>query len=84
MPGQAAPAAVLEKLLAQANHQDPGIRVVALEQLSQYQGDERARRRLMEGLKDPDPDVRSAASGLLGQEPPEEAPEETAPDNDNQ
>lgn len=84
MPSQAAPDAVMEKLLAQSNHQDPGIRVVALEQLSQYQGDERARRRLMEGLKDPDPDVRSAASGLLGQTPPEEAPEEVAPDDDNQ
>jgi len=79
MANQPVPGAILERRLAQASHQDPGIRVVAREQLAQYQGDERAGRRLMEGFKDPDPDFRSTASGLLGQEAPEERPRRPHP-----
>lgn len=60
------PDAPLERLLPLTAHHDARMRVVALEALTLHGGDDRARRVLMDGVLDPDPNIRSVAVGLLG------------------
>jgi hypothetical protein len=60
------PDAPLEQLLPLTDHQDPEMRRAALEALTLHEGDERARWKLMDQIRDPDPNIRSAVVGLLG------------------
>jgi len=56
----------LEHLLPLTAHRDPGMRTAALEALTLHDGDEQARRTLMEHIADPDLNVRAVVVGLLG------------------
>lgn len=56
----------LDDLLLLTTHRDPRMSRAALEALTLHAGDERARRKLIEHLSDPDPKIRSVALGLLG------------------
>lgn len=55
----------LEHLLALTVHRDPRMRKAALEALTLHGEDERARRALMDGIRDPDPNIRAVALGLV-------------------
>jgi hypothetical protein len=56
----------LEQLLALTVHRDPRMRKAALEALTLHGEDERARRALMDAIRDPDPNIRAVVLGLLG------------------
>jgi HEAT repeats/HEAT repeat associated with sister chromatid cohesion len=60
------PDAPLEQLLPLTDHPDPKIRRAALEALTLHEGDDQARWKLMDQIRDPDPNIRSAVVGLLG------------------
>jgi hypothetical protein len=60
------PDAPLEQLLEWTAHGDPRMRTAALEALTLHPQDEQARRKLMDGMKDSDPHIRSVVIGLLG------------------
>ena len=60
------PDAPLEQLLPLTDHHDPEMRRAALEALTLHEGDEQARWKLMDQIRDPDPNIRSAVVGLLG------------------
>jgi hypothetical protein len=60
------PDAPLEQLLPLTDHHDPRRRRAALEALTLHEGDDQARRKLMDHIRDPDPNIRSVVVGLLG------------------
>lgn len=60
------PDAPIEQLLRLTVHHDTRMRVAALEALTLHGDDERARQTLIDGVLDPDPNIRSVALGLLG------------------